>query len=171
MSTSGWTTHYSLGCQPIDYSNDKMAVRMLEYVWWTLILKMVELIETVFFVLRKKHNQISKLHVYHHVSTFWWAWVLAKYIGGKRQNMHRIVFNSYHSNANRLLRFVCLLFFFFDSRRNGHVPHHHQLLHPRPNVYVLFVCLFWSKDAEEIGTMETEVDDVANGAFLVLNRF
>lgn len=31
-----------------------------------LISKYLDLIETVFFVLRKKHNQVSNLHVYHH---------------------------------------------------------------------------------------------------------
>ena len=82
VATSGWTTHYSLGCQPIDYSDDELAVRMLRFVWWTFMLKLAELVETVFFVLRKKQNQVTKLHVYHHVSTFMFGWLTCKYIGG-----------------------------------------------------------------------------------------
>lgn len=82
VSTSGWTTHYSLGCQPVDYSENETAMRMLRFVWYTFLLKMVELVETVFFILRKKYNQVSKLHVYHHVSTFLLAWFGTKFIGG-----------------------------------------------------------------------------------------
>lgn len=46
------------------------------YGWLAMCLRMVEFIETVFFVLRKKQNQVSALHVYHHISTFlivWWS--------------------------------------------------------------------------------------------------
>ncbi|XP_034246969.1 elongation of very long chain fatty acids protein AAEL008004-like [Thrips palmi] len=80
--TTGWTTTYSLGCQPVDYSDNPEAVKMLELVWWTTLLKLSEFIETVVFVLRKKDRQISFLHVYHHVSTFLLCWVGCKFIGG-----------------------------------------------------------------------------------------
>lgn len=82
--TSGWTTYYSLGCQPVDYSTGKLAMRMLNFVWWTWILKAVELVETAIFILRKKYNQVSKLHVYHHSSTFLLGWVGVKYVGGMK---------------------------------------------------------------------------------------
>lgn len=82
ISTSGWTTDYSLGCQEVDYSVNEQAVRMAGWVWWTMCLKMVELVETVFFVLRKKYNQVSPLHVYHHISTLSIAWLCVKYIAG-----------------------------------------------------------------------------------------
>jgi len=82
IATSGWTTHLTLGCEPVDYSDNPMSVRMLNYVWWTMMLKMLEMIETCFFVLRKKFNQITKLHVYHHSSTFFLAWIGTKYFGG-----------------------------------------------------------------------------------------
>ncbi|KAF5299588.1 hypothetical protein FQR65_LT09393 [Abscondita terminalis] len=84
VATSGWTTHYNLiGCQPPDFSNDHLAVRMAACMWWTVMLKMVELLETVFFILRKKYNQVSFLHVYHHVSTLIMAWLVCKYFAGK----------------------------------------------------------------------------------------
>ncbi|RZC39679.1 ELO domain containing protein, partial [Asbolus verrucosus] len=31
MLTSGWLTTYSLGCQPVDYSNNPEALRMLTF--------------------------------------------------------------------------------------------------------------------------------------------
>lgn len=47
-----------------DNSPKKLHVIWLSYAF--LLSKFLDLAETVFFVLRKKHNQISNLHVYHH---------------------------------------------------------------------------------------------------------
>ncbi|CAG2171312.1 unnamed protein product, partial [Oppiella nova] len=47
-----------------DTSPKTLQVISLAYLFF--ISKLVDLIETLFFVLRKKHNQISNLHVYHH---------------------------------------------------------------------------------------------------------
>ncbi|KAJ3666123.1 hypothetical protein Zmor_001578 [Zophobas morio] len=72
----------SLFCQPIDYSTNKQAMRTLTCLYYTYILKGIELTETVVFVLRKKYNQVSSLHVYHHVSTFALSWIMVKFVGG-----------------------------------------------------------------------------------------
>ncbi|KAF5282863.1 hypothetical protein FQA39_LY17459 [Lamprigera yunnana] len=82
VATSGWTSHYTLGCEAVDYSENKMSIRMAKFMWWHMILKMTELLETFFFVLRKKTNQVSFLHVYHHVSTLIIAWIACKYFAG-----------------------------------------------------------------------------------------
>lgn len=47
--------------------------------WWFLLLRLSELNETVVFVLRKKQNQVSMLHVYHHISTAIIVWTYVKY--------------------------------------------------------------------------------------------
>uniref|UniRef100_T1D4I5 Elongation of very long chain fatty acids protein n=1 Tax=Psorophora albipes TaxID=869069 RepID=T1D4I5_9DIPT len=63
------------------------------YGWLAMCLRMVEFIETVFFVLRKKQNQVSALHVYHHISTFlivWWSLKLSL----SYQEMSIMVLNS-----------------------------------------------------------------------------
>lgn len=39
---------------------------MARAVWLYYMAKIIELLDTVFFVLRKKHQQVSFLHVYHH---------------------------------------------------------------------------------------------------------
>ena len=46
-----------------------------------------EFMDTLIMILRKKNNQISFLHVYHHASTFgsWWAAVNFAPGGGKRE--------------------------------------------------------------------------------------
>jgi hypothetical protein len=52
-------------------------------LWWFLMLRLGELIETVFFVLRKKQSQVSALHIYHHISTATLLWLYFKYNAGE----------------------------------------------------------------------------------------
>lgn len=73
-------------CQSVDYKNNRKANSLLIYSYQTFLLKVFELVETIFFVLRKKQNQVSKLHVYHHVSTAILAWCVVKYAAGQYWN-------------------------------------------------------------------------------------
>ncbi|XP_068898148.1 very long chain fatty acid elongase AAEL008004-like isoform X1 [Tenebrio molitor] len=67
IGMSGWFTgEYSLRCQPVDYSNEPSALRMLHAAKWYYIAKFIDLIDTIFFVLRKKFSHVSTLHVIHH---------------------------------------------------------------------------------------------------------
>ncbi|XP_050542565.1 elongation of very long chain fatty acids protein-like [Daktulosphaira vitifoliae] len=75
LSISFLKTNPKFGCDPLDLSNDPMSIHIASLVWWTKLLKLTEYIETVFFVLRKKQNQISALHIYHHVSTYMIIWM------------------------------------------------------------------------------------------------
>lgn len=70
-------------CQSVDYKSNRKANTLVYFAYQTFLLKLVELVETVFFVLRKKQNQVSKLHVYHHVSTATLAWIVVKYTAGQ----------------------------------------------------------------------------------------
>lgn len=63
---SGWGGQYSFRCQPVDYSNNPHALRMARGSWWYYMSKFIELTDTIFFVLRKKNDHISTLHVIHH---------------------------------------------------------------------------------------------------------
>lgn len=76
-------------CQSVDYKNSLKANTLVTYAYQTFLLKLAELVETVFFVLRKKQNQVSKLHVYHHVSTATLAYILVKYTAGQWQYIIR----------------------------------------------------------------------------------
>lgn len=51
--------------------------------WWFLMLRTAELAETLFFILRKKSNQVSALHLYHHISTIVLLWLHLKYSTGE----------------------------------------------------------------------------------------
>lgn len=88
---SGWLTGYSLGCQPVDYSNSESALRMLKISYVFFISKLVELSDTVFFILRKKQNQVSFLHVFHHCAMpicWWWG---VKFVPGGAGTFHGLL--------------------------------------------------------------------------------
>ncbi|KAK6990828.1 elongation of very long chain fatty acids protein 4, partial [Biomphalaria glabrata] len=44
--------------------------------------KLLELMDTIFLVLRKKFNQLSFLHVYHHAMTVIFVWLGYKFVPG-----------------------------------------------------------------------------------------
>ncbi|CAF2443857.1 unnamed protein product [Rotaria sp. Silwood2] len=82
-STYVWfKERYSFLCEPVDYSSHTTAIRACKACWWYYIMKIADLIDTIIFVLRKKDNQITFLHVYHHLTMLFFAWYGAKYVGG-----------------------------------------------------------------------------------------
>ncbi|XP_063621360.1 very long chain fatty acid elongase AAEL008004 isoform X2 [Cydia splendana] len=62
----GWLQYYSLRCQPVDYSDNPLATRMVHACWWYYFSKFTEFFDTIFFVLAKKYDHVSTLHVIHH---------------------------------------------------------------------------------------------------------
>ncbi|XP_025267384.1 elongation of very long chain fatty acids protein AAEL008004 [Camponotus floridanus] len=52
--------------------------------WWYFFAKIIELLDTVFFVLRKKQNQVTFLHVYHHTITAVFSWCYLKLLPGEQ---------------------------------------------------------------------------------------
>ncbi|XP_071139052.1 very long chain fatty acid elongase 4-like [Mytilus edulis] len=75
-------SNYSYLCQPVDYSESPLAIRMAKVCWWFFFSKVIELLDTVFFILRKKFNQVSFLHVYHHCTMILNWWMGVKYVAG-----------------------------------------------------------------------------------------
>jgi len=71
-----WLWKYSLRCQPVDYSDDPDEVAVAHMCWWYFFCKLTEFMDTIFFVLRKKNDQITNLHVIHHTmmpAACWWG--------------------------------------------------------------------------------------------------
>lgn len=67
IGMSGWLTgRYNWRCQPVDYSNSPDSIRAVNASWWYYFSKFTEFFDTIFFVLRKKNDHISTLHVIHH---------------------------------------------------------------------------------------------------------
>lgn len=109
MLLGGWLFDYSLGCQPVDYSNTPTAVRMARASWLFYIAKFVELLDTVFFILRKKNNQVTFLHVFHHgcLPMFWW-WGVIIVPGG---------FGTFHALVNAFVHVV--MYFYYGMTALG----------------------------------------------------
>ncbi|CAN7998939.1 unnamed protein product [Ixodes hexagonus] len=66
---------YNWFCQPVNYGTDDNSMAVTRLGWWYLLLKMVEFLDTVFFVLTKKFSHISLLHVVHHSTVAWTVWM------------------------------------------------------------------------------------------------
>lgn len=63
---AAWYKDYSFRCQPVDYSRSPNAMRIASGCWWYFFSKFTEFFDTFFFVMRKKYDQVSTLHVIHH---------------------------------------------------------------------------------------------------------
>lgn len=77
-----WLANYSWKCEPVDFSNSPEALRVARGCYVYFIAKLTELLDTVFFVLRKKDNQITFLHMYHHTVMPMISWGCVKYYPG-----------------------------------------------------------------------------------------
>ncbi|XP_020296941.1 elongation of very long chain fatty acids protein AAEL008004-like [Pseudomyrmex gracilis] len=82
--SAGWFTKYSIKCSNNYDLTSINGFKLLSISWWLFILKLIDYIETCVFVLRKKQNQVSSLHVYHHVSNVLFGWYFLKYIADPR---------------------------------------------------------------------------------------
>lgn len=83
IGISGWLTgDYSLRCQPVDYSDRPEVLRMVYASWWYYFSKFTEFMDTIFFVLRKKNNHVSTLHVIHHGCMPMSVWFGVKFTPG-----------------------------------------------------------------------------------------
>ncbi|XP_054715824.1 elongation of very long chain fatty acids protein 7-like [Uloborus diversus] len=75
-----WSLKYwHIRCDFKQQENYKIAIEeSINYCWPLYLLKYAELMDTVFFVLRKKHKQISFLHVFHHSAVCLYFWRIMK---------------------------------------------------------------------------------------------
>jgi hypothetical protein len=63
-------------CQPVDYSEDPEALRALHMAWLFYFSKFIDMLDSVFFVLKKKFSHLSFLHIFHHgimPIEMWWG--------------------------------------------------------------------------------------------------
>ncbi|CAH0699685.1 unnamed protein product [Spodoptera exigua] len=77
-----WLWDYKWICEPVDYSNSPQAMEIANICYYYFSLKIIDLLDTVFFVLRKKNNQVSFLHIYHHTGMCLLVWGAVTYLPG-----------------------------------------------------------------------------------------
>ncbi|XP_043493652.1 elongation of very long chain fatty acids protein 7-like [Polistes fuscatus] len=78
----GWFWKYKFACEPIDYSTSQHGMAVLEVMWYYFLLKIYDLSDTLFFVLRKKNNQVTFLHLYHHGGMILLTWLAIRTVPG-----------------------------------------------------------------------------------------
>eukprot|EP00731_Ephydatia_muelleri_P006067 Em0003g315a len=74
---------YTYICDVVDYEDrSEPAMRMSSVIWLYFLSKIIEFLDTFFFILRKKDDQITFLHVYHHSTMVMIWWMVTKWYGG-----------------------------------------------------------------------------------------
>ncbi|RNA25919.1 elongation of very long chain fatty acids AAEL008004-like protein [Brachionus plicatilis] len=85
---------YNLTCEPVDYSDDPDATSLAYAIHFYYVMKVTDLMDTIIFALRKKTNQITFLHVFHHSSMIITGWLGTKWVPGG-QSFVCVMFNSF----------------------------------------------------------------------------
>lgn len=71
---TAYLSGFDIRCQPVVSTKTPLGLRMANVVWWYYFSKCIEFMDTFAMVLRKKNNQITVLHLWHHSTMFilWW---------------------------------------------------------------------------------------------------
>jgi len=74
---------FNFWCEPIIPSDTSaIQMRQLRVSWLYFISKIIEFMDTFFFILRKRDRQITFLHIYHHCTVLLLQWSVTKYVPG-----------------------------------------------------------------------------------------
>lgn len=89
LLTKGLTkSHYfavlfTFGCNQMSATDQAIFARGVDEAFWHFYMnKLTDLLDTIFFVLRKKQSHITFLHVYHHISMVILTYGVGKYFAG-----------------------------------------------------------------------------------------
>ncbi|XP_037936318.1 elongation of very long chain fatty acids protein 4-like [Teleopsis dalmanni] len=77
---STWHLKYNYFCEPCKLLYSKYEMKIATAVWWFYFSKLLEFADTIFFILRKKYEQLSFLHIYHHSTMFPLWWIAIKWV-------------------------------------------------------------------------------------------
>ncbi|XP_063388500.1 very long chain fatty acid elongase AAEL008004-like [Cydia fagiglandana] len=165
--------HYSVWCQKMITDESPLEKIVIHHVYMYYVIKVIDLLDTVFFILRKKFSQVSFLHVYHHLGMCLLGFVGNKYVPGGHGVMlgfinsvvHTVMYTYYLISVVRpqwvrrwwkkyitqlqILQFALLIFHF------GHVLFEPSCEYPKwvslvflpHNIFILFLFLdFYFKE-------------------------
>jgi elongation of very long chain fatty acids protein 1 len=91
-SKKGVTLRETWQCLKINPESEYFSDICIHF-WYFIIFRMSEFIETIVFVLRKKQNQVSVLHIYHHISTVVLLWLYLKFSPSEFTVLRRLILN------------------------------------------------------------------------------
>lgn len=90
---NGWYQNILFTCNGVTYTTDPVDTEYTRITWYFMVMKVIDYTETVVFVLRKKQQQVTFLHLYHHISLSFITWEQAKYYANG-QLMTAVILNS-----------------------------------------------------------------------------
>lgn len=92
-----WKYLFSFGCAQVTPQEEKY-YNVLIYIaiWHATVNRMMDLLDTVFFILSKKQNHVTFLHVQHHFLIVTILWVCGKYFTGQEFTMSFICNTTVH---------------------------------------------------------------------------
>eukprot|EP01120_Amphizonella_sp_Union-15-10_P010388 TRINITY_DN4141_c0_g2_i1.p1 TRINITY_DN4141_c0_g2~~TRINITY_DN4141_c0_g2_i1.p1 ORF type:complete len:268 (-),score=28.83 TRINITY_DN4141_c0_g2_i1:102-905(-) len=97
-----WVLGYGFVCNPVDYG--EKGTKLARVLWVFYFSKLLEFIDTFLMVLRKKNDQITFLHIYHHAVTFSTWWIGIRFTAGGE---------AYVSVVQNSLVHVVMYFYYF----------------------------------------------------------
>lgn len=86
-------------------TKELMELNFIQYNF--IVLRIIEYIETIFFCLRKKFDQASFLHVYHHISTVFILILFLRLSGGMMETFFGMI--------NMVVHFIMYGYYFLSS--------------------------------------------------------
>ncbi|KAL4130704.1 hypothetical protein QTP88_008102 [Uroleucon formosanum] len=88
FTPGGLSNIWNHSCHPIERSKNKFLLYELNKgSWFFFFSKVVDLLDTIFFVLRKKQSQVTFLHVYHHSNMVITCWAYLRFIKGEQATL------------------------------------------------------------------------------------
>uniref|UniRef100_A0A8C5WG72 Elongation of very long chain fatty acids protein n=1 Tax=Leptobrachium leishanense TaxID=445787 RepID=A0A8C5WG72_9ANUR len=108
LVTGLWEGGHNFFCQDT-HSGGDADMKIIRVLWWYYFSKLIEFMDTFFFILRKNSHQITVLYVYHHASllNIWWFimnWVPCghSYFGATFNSFIHVLMYSYYGLSKRL---------------------------------------------------------------------
>jgi len=74
--------YYNWICEPVDPNINERSMRIASAIYLYWFTKLIDLLDSVFFILRGKYNQLSFLHIYHHGTMPFVVWFGANFAPG-----------------------------------------------------------------------------------------
>ncbi len=123
--------YYHYPCEPVDYTVNERSMRIAAAMWWFWFSKFIEMLDSVFFMLRGKYNQLSFLHIYHHSSMFLIFWIVANFYPGG---------NSMFGAANNSIIHIIMYTYYFIAALG---PEYKKYLGWKKYLTMLQIAQFW----------------------------
>ncbi|XP_054706217.1 elongation of very long chain fatty acids protein 1-like [Uloborus diversus] len=135
-----WSGEASTSCTTLAVDQSPVTYRLAEITWWFYITKYIELMDTVFFVLRKKDRQLSRLHLIHHSTVPLIIWGMLRFEPGG--------YNSFFPLANSFVH--CVMYTYYGISALGddvtvHLKFKKYVTMTQMIQFILVLCYFFSR--------------------------